>query len=768
MGVPGLFRGYIYEEYPEAISDTFPNEGKEFLETIEFDMGGILHSCAKTVYAYDDGYTKVRADEVILALQTEDGRKTLEDSFCLTVTGRIAEIVKGLVNEVNPQYKRVANVVIAMDGVAPFAKIMQQRTRRYRSTLPDEEGEVTGKKKMPPPEGWQTNAITPGTAFVEKFDTYMRAWVASAEAAELAQFKIIYSSYKKRGEGEHKLFGFRRDNLYTHYRPPKKEGVDAPKGILCVWGLDADLILLNLLYNTRRVYIVREREAETAEDEGTSLHAKIVNISRLRDEIVSRMTGITDLGKIDKDSYYSVIRDFVLMTFFLGNDFLPRVMCFRNLRPSLNSFTNIYKQHIFVAPGKGVAKSKVEGFYTSNNGFMCQEDGSIEWSVFLIFLQQIKLLENTNLLNIGISMKTFNQTQQHIPLTSKALSKSVMLKQETKETEEQLIAKNNYTFNPKKFRIWWYNLALAPRTEGMKKFTKDYGIRYLDDIDDMCKLYLQGLQWVLLYYVEGTKEVGKLWAYTYTQSPMMEDITAMCEFLIENKQTPQIGDLKATSSDPVLGPIHQLLSVMPPKSAELIDSMFSYLILRTSLLCYIAPREFKVDYESSRKKHEGLAILPIVNPYEIMSVVTETVGNHKVSLELIGKKEVEDAPIPTTHATGITYTKQEQFRREQEAFQKLQLARSARGKSVGPSQRERSQSKTQSEREGSYKKSQLPPSESKKPYYKPQFNPSGGQGEYRKSQPNPRQARSRSIERTGPRSKIVTFKPSTVPFKKTE
>lgn len=719
MGVPGLFGQYVRNEYSSAVTDTLPSSGEEFIETLEIDMGGLMHACAKTVYAYDDGYSKARAGEVQETLRTEDGRKSLEDSFCLTVSGRIVELTKAFIAEVNPHYKRVANLVIAMDGVAPFAKIMQQRTRRYRRTVhttEEEEEEMIsgGRRKMPPPEGWQTNSITPGTDFIDKFDTYMRGWVTKPEAQNLVQYKIIFSSYKKRGEGEHKLFGFRRGKKYAHHSAKEK-------GLLCVYGLDADLILLNLLYPKRRVYIIRERESLTPEDVGTKYHANIVNIDILRDEIVMRMTGINDLNELDRDSYYSVIRDFVLMTFFLGNDFLPRIMCYRDIIPTLKSFTAVYKNFIFNLPseGKKISKKKVEGFYTSDNGFLSREDGSIDWPIFSLFLKQITAFEPDNLLQIGIKMKRTVQSQKHISLPSKAINKALTIELKEETSADQ--TKRSYKLNMHKFRNWWYNLAIGPRTEAMKRFAKDNGVKYLDDVDDMCSLYLEGLQWVLLYYVGGTEEVGKLWSYTYTQSPLMQDIDEMCDFLIKERKTPRVSKLKTKFSDPVFGPIHQLLSVMPPKSAPLINSLFSHLILKVHPLCYIAPIEFKVDYESARKEHEGVAILPLVDPYNIVKIVTETIGKHKIEGEYIGTKELEDAIISVSHASYITFSKKESAQKEEEALAMLEQARGkSRSKSVGPSASRKGSSykKPYSKPEGSsYRKSSQ---EEGKPYSRPE------------------------------------------------
>jgi 5'-3' exonuclease len=53
------------------------------------------------------------------------------------------------------------NVFVAFDGVAPLAKMKQQKQRRYKSYLL----RTLLKKKT-----WNTNAITPGTPFMNDLD----------------------------------------------------------------------------------------------------------------------------------------------------------------------------------------------------------------------------------------------------------------------------------------------------------------------------------------------------------------------------------------------------------------------------------------------------------------------------------------------------------------------------------------------------------------------------------------------------------------------
>jgi 5'-3' exonuclease len=106
---------------------------------------------------------------------------------------------------------------IAMDGLVPYAKIVQQRYRRFR-------------KPENPSAVFDRHQISPGTP-------YMRE-LTDAVAARFP-FAII-SSTMMPGEGEHKIFQWL---------------TAAPKNVT-IYGLDADLILLSL--KDERISLLRE------------------------------------------------------------------------------------------------------------------------------------------------------------------------------------------------------------------------------------------------------------------------------------------------------------------------------------------------------------------------------------------------------------------------------------------------------------------------------------------------------------------------------
>ena len=116
-------------------------------------------------------------------------------------------------------------IIIAFDGIVPYAKIVQQRYRRMRSK---EEGV------------FDRNQISPETTYMRELENAVSARFPSA----------ILSRTNQAGEGEHKLV-----LELQKLKPAERKSV-------CIYGLDADLILIclqnKLLSQPGKMYLLRE------------------------------------------------------------------------------------------------------------------------------------------------------------------------------------------------------------------------------------------------------------------------------------------------------------------------------------------------------------------------------------------------------------------------------------------------------------------------------------------------------------------------------
>jgi 5'-3' exonuclease len=197
-------------------------------------------------------------------------------------------------------------VYVALDGVVPYAKIKQQRFRRFKSAALAsglQGNSVSGSQGGSPV--WDTNSITPGTQFMASMGSSLK------EAGK--KHGWVISGTDEPGEGEHKV-------LQWLLSKSLKEG-----GVV-VYGLDADLILLCLIAGDKLgpkfpIYLLREAMAfgKLVRHEGSlEVDLCFFQISTLK-ESLQRGT------EWSKEQFY----DYIFGMSFCGNDFLPTGLSLR-------------------------------------------------------------------------------------------------------------------------------------------------------------------------------------------------------------------------------------------------------------------------------------------------------------------------------------------------------------------------------------------------------------------------------------------------------
>lgn len=157
--------------------------------------------------------------------------------------------------------------MIFVDGVAPLAKVSQQRKRRYLS-----------EKKL-----WDTNAITSGTPFMFRLMEFLRS-----------KSKDIYlNDCTVNGEGEHKIMDYIHNN------------VDENDTVI-INGLDADLIILSLLSKCKNIYLMRDNNDNIV----------YVSIKNLKEAIIQEWKNVFSYGT-------DIVKSYCICMSFMGNDFIP-------------------------------------------------------------------------------------------------------------------------------------------------------------------------------------------------------------------------------------------------------------------------------------------------------------------------------------------------------------------------------------------------------------------------------------------------------------
>lgn len=247
------------------------------VDNVLIDMNGIFHPAAQKVFRYGK-YSKPLLGPVV--------EPKVED-FYAQVGKEIDKIV-----ELIPPLKRL---ILCVDGVAPVAKQVQQRQRRYKSN---------------PEPGFNPNSLTPGTQLMFDLCQYIEIYIK-----KYTDIEVVWSPSSVPGEGEMKLMDFVK--FYAGNQDTS-----------AVYGLDADILLLSLctMKRSQRMYVVREREIDHA----------VVNVGRVRDSLVSKLRwpGASD---------NLLVTDFVFMCFLVGNDFLKRAPGIDIVTGSIEKLVDVYR-----------------------------------------------------------------------------------------------------------------------------------------------------------------------------------------------------------------------------------------------------------------------------------------------------------------------------------------------------------------------------------------------------------------------------------------
>jgi len=163
---------------------------------------------------------------------------------------------------------------VAVDGVAPRAKMNQQRSRRFKSAVQLEK-DVQRHKVMssigeepPPKPAFDSNCITPGTDFMTRLSSRLMLFLQHKVQSDplWEKIKVIYSGHEVPGEGEHKIQQYVRELLAS--RPASSQPIRH-----CMYGLDADLIVLGLVSHEPNFCLIFE-DVHSAPDKYTARKEK--------------------------------------------------------------------------------------------------------------------------------------------------------------------------------------------------------------------------------------------------------------------------------------------------------------------------------------------------------------------------------------------------------------------------------------------------------------------------------------------------------------
>ena len=472
----------------------------------------------------------------------------------------VIEYLEKIIDHVKPK----KGLYIAIDGVAPVAKIKQQRSRRFKS-VQDRKlyDSIRRKHEKEIPFFWTNSAITPGTQFMKRLHNHIDNW--AQDYSKQKKLDILYSSCYTPCEGEHKLLQFIRNN--------QKENKDYK---YLMYGLDADLIFLILSTGLTDAFLLREAN-QFDKKKGHGFNYVSINI--MRQAIVERILDTikseidcseeeVDIKFVDSLNSTNLINDFIFLCYLMGNDFLPHL-------PSLDIY-----------------------------------EGAVDYL--------IEKYVNLIIENMGTSYLIDSESSEKI---NQVFFNQIL--QELAADEEQLLIEN-YGKKPRKYgcrsndpydreihRIENLQFKIDDPvmlgSDSMEEWEKRYFNHYFhvtpDEIAEysreMTKHYLTGLKWVTEYYFDKCPSWN--WYFPYDHPPFMNQVF---------KHKINFNEISFDLGTP-LKPFEQLLCVLPKESAFLLPQKLQKIMVNlNSSVAHLYPGKYELDFLNKKKYWMAIPTLP--------------------------------------------------------------------------------------------------------------------------------------------------------------
>lgn len=540
MGIPSYF-SYIIKNHSNIIRGL----KSRFREKKNARFSSLYMDCNSIIY------------DAVRKLESEGA--TPKHAFEDRVISEVISKIEYYIRVIQP-----SNVVyIAFDGVAPFAKMEQQRVRRYKNgyLASVDFSREDGTPVAVDDSKWNTSAITPGTDFMRELSTKVRR-AFSDKNPHFGVNTIVVSPSDESGEGEHKMFQYMRRHSQTNET-------------IAVYGLDSDLIMLSLFqcFYCENIYIFRESPAfGKALLTGQYGEKELICLDNrdLAKAILSEMGIVTEMEDARERIY-----DYVFMCFLLGNDFLPHF-------PALNIRT--HGNFTVLETYKRVVGNRPDRRFIQINA----KDGSrrIQWRWVKAFLSELSKTERTAISEEYLSRAKMEA--RFYPTTTKQ-------ERETAFDNVPVIYRGEeHYINP--LEQGWEHRYYRALFHLNTNPTQDF-------VSSICRNYLEGLEWVFKYYTSDCPHWR--WKYEFHYPPLLSDLIKHVPDSDREYILPSVGVNKPFK------PQTQLAYVIPVWNHSLLlsDKTKQALVLTGSTQYYTGRDELRFQWAFCRYFWEAHAVL---------------------------------------------------------------------------------------------------------------------------------------------------------------
>ncbi len=494
--------------------------------------------------------------------------------------------------------------------------------------------------------------------------------------------EIVLSGHEVPGEGEHKIMEYIRN-------AKSQPGYDSNVRH-CLYGLDADLIMLGLLSHDPHFSLLREevtfgRASKNKSKELEHQNFFLLHLCMVREYLEMEFQEL----KLNRDLGFEfdlerVIDDFILMAFFVGNDFLPNLPGLHINEGALADMFEIYKR---VLPE--------EGGYLHENGVlnikralrMIAELGKVELKQFehdvaderwFASKQMEKKLQNTT----TASAKTSKGGQRIITTSQRDLWKQKIRPYVSKRSDDALDLGAGLSVADKKFareiadamHLDWstkeddngfrhFVISFPPKPAGddedgedeeegnlaayrvIKTYDKavvvnDSGAASQEEYEKLYKEKHQG--WKTKYYLQKFPE--------WEPNAYADEQTSLCENYVEGLQwvlfyyyrgiaswpwfykyhyAPLISDVAKGANAKLVfekgqpfKPYEQLMGVLPDRSKKIVPTAYHDLMTNpSSPIIDFYPRDFELDMNGKKMDWEAVIKIPFIDEKRLLAAM---------------------------------------------------------------------------------------------------------------------------------------------------
>eukprot|EP01022_Parablepharisma_sp_SALTPOND_P026522 TRINITY_DN64324_c0_g1_i1.p1 TRINITY_DN64324_c0_g1~~TRINITY_DN64324_c0_g1_i1.p1 ORF type:complete len:1277 (-),score=166.01 TRINITY_DN64324_c0_g1_i1:68-3898(-) len=638
MGIPKFYR-WLVRRYPMTVQKVEKPEDVPPIDNLYLDMNGLIHMV-------------IHSDSPSRHLLTS---RYVNSGNIDEVWSEILRYVDTLVHLVAPRKL----LFIALDSVTPVTKMTQQRFKRIKDRSEYEEicdtAKQYGEKAM-----FDINSISPGTEFMHNLNEKLLHFVKDKVASDptYQRMKVILSDSNVPGEGEHKIMEYLRQyKVSSEYDPNIRH---------CIYGMDADLIMLALVSHEPNIVIIREILEQRPPNQHLTksitrpILTKMAEFEILYIPILREYFEIEYGDLRDKLGFEfnleRIIDDFVFFSLFVGNDFVPYLCTVDINYGSLDEIIKYYKKILPTLKGyityKGdIMWSEAEKIFAelanyelkilnekytdslklvkSESKSYVREELDIEGLKVKLKLEKKKIKieqlraageleefvkELYNKKAKEVSEDKINEGEieaEDLPDSeiSEIDEEELAARVDEADTSSPVSAEKNKAFLEKICDAYKSDAWNAKRFYYQEKIGFDINQpEGREKMETMIRRYLEGLQWVLYYYYSGVKHWG--WYYPYHYAPFVSDITSPLKYF-KNGEELTFSHLKGSNSP--ITPFEQLLSILPRYSKELLPDCYHTLYDEGSEILDLYPSHYSIDYNGRELPWEAIKLIPFVD-----------------------------------------------------------------------------------------------------------------------------------------------------------